>query len=538
MKKTFLLMLAATAFCAAADNQTLTLTFNRPDNTGVVAEVQTTASGIDGVQATLTGVAPSLRIKGDKGDDYATPAATLLPNRNSNSTSTSARNSWTFSLAGLPEGKVIRAIAITVDGLTGGGESQSTKVAINRQVNVDALCSPANGTLTKFAEIVSTDLLTGGRFINADGEEIDKDVDAYTQSGSDNANTVGWKAGVRRLSNTHTLSASSDAPETSADMTLELQMWKGTVNGGCFYGLSEIVLTLSDPEVGVDEDAINAYKQALIDKLSDIAVLDSDAVANTINNVDVSEAANTAAAKRLVDEAANTLWDSLAGAYFTFRNMPCTDEYSDVYLSSALNTDNFITVAQGTPTQTEAWQLESAGDSTHNAFYIKNCFTNTYLSKTATNKNGSLYISLTNDADDKAIFTLVPYTDKDHHSGALGIKCTNCSNEQYSYLQCPAGAYPIAATSTENLTAVNTTLAVNWWYNYVEPGSNYNELHPSSFKGRWLMAAAPDDITTSIREINADSTDRPTGTYDMLGRKLAVPVRGICIVNGRITIVR
>ena len=532
MNKSLLLSLTAAVaavFSAGAENQTLTLTFNRPDNTVDVAGVVTTATGIDGVTASLTAVSPSLRAQGTKGAEYATPAATLLPDRNSSQTTNETRNVWTFSLAGIPEGKTISAISITVDGLTMTGESQSTKTAQNRQVNVDALCSASGAELQKFAGISNTDLMTNGHFINAEGEEIASDGYA--------SNEAGWAAGARRLCNTHSLTVSV-SPETVANMVLQLEMWKGNNNAGCMYGLSQIVLTLSEPETEVDEVEVARYKQSRIDRLSDIHVLGD--VNSIIGNVDVSAAKTTAEAKALVNEAVNAMWDALGGGVYTFQNMPCTDAHSNLYLSGRLDSDNRVTTVERARTSNEAWRLEIADHDVHNAFYVKNVATDSYLSITPVrvsgNTNNFLGVTSAENADSKAIFTLVPYTYKPNHSGAIALKCTNAANATNCYLQCPAGQYP-KSEADQSLAADVTETTVNWWFNGVDPSSGFSELHPSAFKGRWLMAKAPDEIATSISEI-AVETKSAEGIYDLSGRRLSVPAKGICIINGRKTLVK
>ncbi len=522
MNKPLLLSLTAAVaavFSAGAENQTLTLTFNRPDNTVDVAGVVTTATGIDGVTASLTAVSPSLRAQGTS---KSFPLVSLLHTRNSNSNELTAANPniWTFSLSSLPENWVISAVAVTFDGLTEEGTSQPNRTTSNRNVDVDVLCGADVANLQSFAGISNTDLVTNGTFIDDDGNEM-------AQTGNYASNGASWEAGARRLSKTTSLPEST-LPKTASSMALQIKLWKGASNGaGCVYGISKIELTLSDPAAHVEN-----YKHTWIDKLSNIAVLGDEVVTSTINGVEIADDASIEESKSKIDDAVNSLWDRLGGKVYTFKNMPTTDAYADYYLSTASNSENRVVVAQNANTNAEAWFVERVGDDSHNAFYLKNVATGTYISREPIVSGDTKSVCHTADADKKAAFTFVAYTNTTTHVDCIAIKCINPveATQGYSYLQCPAGLY-------SDRTEVNTAATTNWWFNRVEPDSNYDETHPSAFKGRWLMAKAPDEIATSISEI-AVETKSAEGIYDLSGRRLSVPTKGICIINGRKTLVK
>lgn len=194
MKKTLLLL----ALCSACGVSAapLELTFSR---TGTTADAVTvTASGIDGVTATLTSVSHSLK--------GLSNAAILCPDVNGN---TSPTITFDVEISGIPATEQFNTLGLNIHALNSDGGYQYTNDNKKRQWNVT---STLGGQA--FAEFSNIDI--------ADGVA--------------GAHKV-WEASV------------SQAVNALNPTHLQITVTKGDENLGCFFGLAGITLSYQDTPV-------------------------------------------------------------------------------------------------------------------------------------------------------------------------------------------------------------------------------------------------------------------------------------------------
>ena len=202
----FGLLLTAPA-AEAAD--VLELTFRR---TGTAASsVTTTATGIDGVTATLKSASHQF-----KNSTASVTPTILCPDVNGNSSPTITLE---FELTGLPSSFTVEDLNFDIHALNSGGAYQQSDDNKSRQFNVTA---QFNGTT----------------FGSLDDIDIAKNVNT---SGAERHQV--W-------------TIQADEPATpSSPLTLKVTITKGTSNEGCFFGLSSIRFNTPEPEVRPFEPA-------------------------------------------------------------------------------------------------------------------------------------------------------------------------------------------------------------------------------------------------------------------------------------------
>ncbi|MDE5901019.1 MAG: discoidin domain-containing protein, partial [Muribaculaceae bacterium] len=210
MKNFKRLLLAGAIFAGVgspAFAQELTLSFNR---TGTDASsVTVSASGIDGVTATLNSVSHAL-----KGSAGAVTSAILCPNVNAN---TSPTITFDLTVSGLPGNYSFTNIGYDIHALNGANNYQEHGDNQVRQWNVST-------------KVNDQDFYTLS----------DIDIAAGVNPGGDRHKV--WEAVVE------------SAVKVSSTMNLTITVTKGTTNGGCFFGLSSI--TFSNPNGQVEPDPV------------------------------------------------------------------------------------------------------------------------------------------------------------------------------------------------------------------------------------------------------------------------------------------
>ncbi|MDE6324455.1 MAG: T9SS type A sorting domain-containing protein [Paramuribaculum sp.] len=199
---------AAIVCCLAAGSQAvasqvLELTFSR---TGTGAQdVAVTASGIDGVTASMTAVSHSMRPTTEN-----VTAQILCPNVNGN---TSPTITMEFRIQGLPAGFTVEDLNLDIHALNGTSTYQQHDDGKLRQFNVSTTLDG-----TAFGSLSNIDIAAN---VNPSGSERHKV----------------W-----------TIEAASPVA-TSSTVNLKLTVTKGTTNEGCFFGISSIRFNTPAPEV-------------------------------------------------------------------------------------------------------------------------------------------------------------------------------------------------------------------------------------------------------------------------------------------------
>ncbi len=150
----------------------------------------------------------------------------LCPNVNGN---TSPNIVMTFSISGLPAGFSFNNAALDIHALNGSGGYQQNNDNKTRQWNVAIKSGASAGALSDFASLDNIDIAAG---IGVSG--------AVHQA---------WTA------------AAANAVTAGENLVIQLTITKGTANEGCFFGLSEIILSMGDapeiPEPPVEVDGID-----------------------------------------------------------------------------------------------------------------------------------------------------------------------------------------------------------------------------------------------------------------------------------------
>ncbi len=196
-------------FGAAAQEQ-VTLSFNRGGTDAASVTVNT--DGAAGVSATLTAATPAF-----KPTAGSVTSAILCPNVNGNA---NANISMTFSVAGLPEGVTITNVGLDIHALNGANNYQEHSDGQPRQWNVGLTLGGEN-----FGSLSDVDIAAG---VNPEGTRHKVwDVTPATP---------------------YKVSGSS--------VELNLNVTSGTTNSGCFFGLSDVVITY---ESGSGSDTAESY---------------------------------------------------------------------------------------------------------------------------------------------------------------------------------------------------------------------------------------------------------------------------------------
>ena len=192
-------MLLLVGFMSAAANDIVSLKFNRTGTDAAsvaVSVVDGENNAIKGASASLTSVSHDL--KGTAGN---ITSSIVCPNANAN---TSPTITMTFTVTGLPEGFVFNKLGLHIHALNGQNGYQETGDGKVRQWNVSA--AAGENTFASFSDI---DIAAGISGANKLWE-------------TNQFNSVGLDA--------------------NGNLVLTLTITKGTENGGCFFGLSEVRL--------------------------------------------------------------------------------------------------------------------------------------------------------------------------------------------------------------------------------------------------------------------------------------------------------
>ncbi len=200
------LCLAMIGLTASAQQSELKLTFDRSGD-----NVTVNVSGVEGVTATVVSKSHAWKDLG------VTNANTILcPNVNGN---TDPTITWALQLNGVPANYKLKGMGLDIHALNGGGNYQDPADNVGRHWNV--VVAQGETTVANFADIEISQGSEAGRTMN-------------------NNHKV------------HTVEV-ADAPATTDPMTLNFTVTKGSVNLGCFFGLSEVTLTYDVEEVEVPE---------------------------------------------------------------------------------------------------------------------------------------------------------------------------------------------------------------------------------------------------------------------------------------------
>ena len=187
-----------------ATTDVVSLKFNRTgaNASSVTIDITNTEGNtIDGASATLTS-SHSL-----KETSNAVTSAIVCPNANGN---TSPTITLTFQMSDLPEGFSFNNIGLDIHALNGGNNYQERGDGVKREWNVAV---GTNGT--DFGTLTDIDIAAG-------------------------VNTNGQTHQVWNISSPTTVTS-------NGALTVTLTITKGTENKGCFFGLSEVTLSTSEP---------------------------------------------------------------------------------------------------------------------------------------------------------------------------------------------------------------------------------------------------------------------------------------------------
>lgn len=200
-------MLLLVGFMSAAANDIVSLKFNRTGTDAAsvaVSVVDGEGNAIEGASASLTSVSSAL-----KATAGSITSSIVCPNVNAN---TSPTITMTFTMAGLPEGYTFDKLGLHIHALNGSNGYQETNDNKVRQWNVSA--AAGDNTFASFSDIDIAAGITG-------------------------ANKL-WE----------TSQFNSVGLDAEGNLVLTLTITKGTTNGGCFFGLSEVrlVTTSTEPE--------------------------------------------------------------------------------------------------------------------------------------------------------------------------------------------------------------------------------------------------------------------------------------------------
>ena len=286
-------MLLLVGLMSAAANDIVSLKFNRTGTDAAsvaVSVVDGEGNAIEGASASLTSVSPALR-----GTAGSITSSILCPNANAN---TSPTITMTFTVAGLPEGYTFDKLGLHIHALNGSNGYQETGDGKVRQWNVSAAAGD-----NAFASFSDIDIAAGIPGANKLWE-------------TSQFNSVGLNA--------------------EGNLVLTLTITKGTTNGGCFFGLSEVKFTTTavEPEPEPDPTVEHTFS---------------------------------------ADKVYYIQWKNTGANYITE------------------NRDGSLTVADKKNSKYQFWRLIPVEDKSH-CYYIQNVVTKNYIETCNKDKNSKSYI--------------------------------------------------------------------------------------------------------------------------------------------------
>ena len=196
---------------ATAQTAELKLTFDRTGD-----NVSVSVAGLDGVTASVVSKSHDWKDLG-----VANANTVLCPNVNGN---TDPTITWGIQLNGVPANYKLKGMALDIHALNGAGQYQDPADNVNRHWNVAV--AQGETPVANFADI-----------------EISQ--------GTEEGRTMGNNHKVHSV-------AAAEALAATDPMTLNFTVTKGSVNLGCFFGLSEVTLTYEVEEVVEPEPEVPA----------------------------------------------------------------------------------------------------------------------------------------------------------------------------------------------------------------------------------------------------------------------------------------
>ena len=190
---------------ATAQTAELKLTFDRTGD-----NVSVSVAGLDGVTASVVSKSHAWKDLG-----VANANTILCPNVNGN---TDPTITWGLQINGVPANYKLNGVALDIHALNGAGQYQDPADAVARHWNV--AIAQGGTTVANFADI-----------------EISQ--------GTEEGRTMGNNHKVHSV-------AAAEALAATDPMTLDFTVTKGSVNLGCFFGLSEVTLTYDVEAVVVE----------------------------------------------------------------------------------------------------------------------------------------------------------------------------------------------------------------------------------------------------------------------------------------------
>lgn len=172
--------------------------------------VKLTVSGVDNVTAVL-GSNYAVRT-GEESNEHQLGDSIICPDVNANSADiTNKPIELTYTLTGLADEFTFNHIALDIHAFNGARKYQKNNDNVDRQWNVKAQVGNGDGNFTDFFTLTDIDIAAGV------GED----------------DNVHQKWGL----------AGNEFTTTTGTLVLKLTITKGTNNGGCFFGLSEVALS-------------------------------------------------------------------------------------------------------------------------------------------------------------------------------------------------------------------------------------------------------------------------------------------------------
>ena len=218
MRKFLLSMALVLCTMGAMAQSTINFTFTRNDE-GATVNVE----GADGVTATIA--ATSASNAWNTGGAMATATNILCPNTNTSATSESSPITFTLTISGIDVEQIYDNVSYTHVAVNSGGNYQ-----------------PANDTDIRHCNFI----------LNANGSDLETktDINIWIPAG--------------KSENTITFENKEIMANADGTITLKLTLYKGTTNGGCFYGLKNVAITLVETgEEPVETPAAFAISQQL-----------------------------------------------------------------------------------------------------------------------------------------------------------------------------------------------------------------------------------------------------------------------------------
>lgn len=478
MKKLLLTTLSLAAIMSA-NAERLELTFNR---TGATAEdVTVSASGIEGaeISAELVSISHNMMTSGDN-----ITATILCPNINAN-TNPAPTIEFLLKITGL-ENFEYNVAGVHIHALNSSGKYQSSTDGKVRLFNVEVQTGATEEELTPFAHIEEFDIA---------------------------ANV----AGLNKL----WTAASTETNTSTSPLYVKIAVTRGTTNQGCFFGLSQVILDYDIVPV------MEAYRTEQLAGIKTCPDLFDDDVVSGVENMELTGYSTVAEGEAAIDEAINGIYANLDGKTVTIHNVyrPDSGNNKNFYLSASHETN--LTGVEDISQNTE-WLLTHEGE---NKFTLSN--DGKYISHPGEITLGANYggpdLTHTTDAEASAVFAIEPYNISDY-TNTVALRCQDIvdvntpSNGAREYLH-----YPANFTASSEAGAAGQT--VKLYFNTKDT----NATHGSVKKGSWVMTVITPG-STAIKSVESVK-EEVQGIYDLQGRKLSTPKRGINIINGKKTII-